>query len=103
MDSCEAFLNTVFRTSSSVTTLTNASSWGFLATRLTVPFTKPSEPGKYMSASPDKTELRELKVGSIGRCIPPSEHTGAKDNTWARVHRVVLVDFMLNETITRPV
>lgn len=101
MDSQEAFLNTVFRTSSSVTTLTKASSWGFLATRLTVPFTKPSEPGKYMSASPDSTELRELKVGSIGRCMSPREHTGAKDNAWASVHSVVLVNFMLNETTTR--
>lgn len=100
MDSCEEFLNTVFRTSSSVTTLTNASSWGFLATRLTVPFRKPSEPGKYMSASPERVELRELKVGSSGRCISPSEHTGAKDNAWARVHRAVLVNFMLNETTT---
>lgn len=90
----------MFRTSSSVTTLTKASSWGFLATRLTVPFAKPSEPGKYMSASPDRVELRELKVGSNGRCICPSEHTGAKNNTCARLHSVVLVNFMLDKTTT---
>lgn len=69
----------MFRTSSSVATLTKASSWGFLATRLRVPFTKPSEPGKNISASPDSVELRELKVASTGRWKSPSEQTGPKD------------------------
>lgn len=48
-------------------TLTKASSWGFLAASVTVPLAKPSEPGKYISAPPDRMELKELKVLSLGR------------------------------------
>lgn len=67
---------------------------------MAVPFTKPSDPGKYMSASPDSMELRELRVGSTGRYTSPSEHFGAKDRTWARMHSALLVDFMLDDAPT---
>lgn len=102
MEPCRIVSSTVFRTSSSVTTLTKASSWGFLAARERVPLVKPSDPGKYMLASPDSMELRELRLGSTGRWTSPTEHTGAaRDKTWARMHCAVLVDFMLDETPTR--